>query len=498
MLLIEFLQVVFWFNPLFFFFKKSVALNHEFLADASALKDNVSAVKYSQLLFQYSGGAHHTALSSPINYSLTRPPFRRAKKRIVMLSQSFSTKKLVTRLTLLLPVLGCCIYLFNEEIVAKPVKIEEVSVVADPDLILDKNVKEELEKADNSPMFLAKKPAADVLIKKWKKATNVEIWVDGKKVSNTFLAGKTESDFDWYQSNSIENKVTGKIEGYVIKLMTPEYFSEHNKLDRSTLANQVFKANTVSEPSQEIQEFMTLKLRVENESVWVNGESTSVEDFVETINGIIKDWTKSNMMNYTTRVQVKNGDAEVISALSEEFEKTKLYKINPKSLIPPPPPAPAAPTSPIADQLPPPPPPPAPNRNSQETDAKYITLKIEKDEVYLNGKTVKIEKFAETLDAFTKSWTEKELQNATVRIHKSSSSASATMVEQLEMAYKKTAFFKAQPDHGLIPPPPPAFKGGDMPPPPPPVPSAPPSPLTDTIFSPQKLLHPKPPNPDKC
>ena len=34
---IELLQVVFWFNPLFYFFKRSIKLNHEFLADSGCL-----------------------------------------------------------------------------------------------------------------------------------------------------------------------------------------------------------------------------------------------------------------------------------------------------------------------------------------------------------------------------------------------------------------------------------------------------------------------------
>lgn len=120
-LLLEFLQVVFWFNLILVLVKKNMALNHEFLADQAALHQNYNIKAYTDLLFTYSDVDHHNALSSQINYSLTRPPFRRAKKRILMLSQSFSAKKMATRLTFFLPILAFCIYFFSQDIVAKPI-----------------------------------------------------------------------------------------------------------------------------------------------------------------------------------------------------------------------------------------------------------------------------------------------------------------------------------------------------------------------------------------
>ena len=113
-ILMELIQIIFWINPLLIWLKRSARLNHEFLADEQVLKEVKDVSQYSEVLFNYVGGTHQVSLSSSINYSLT-------KKRIVMISKSFSSKKLLTRLGLLVPVLGCCILLFNNEIVAKPV-----------------------------------------------------------------------------------------------------------------------------------------------------------------------------------------------------------------------------------------------------------------------------------------------------------------------------------------------------------------------------------------
>lgn len=296
-LFIEILQVVFWFNPLFILIKNSIRLNHEFLADKAALKEEADIKNYTNLLFTYSGGSHHTALSSPINYSLT-------KKRIIMLSKTRSVKKLTTRLALFVPVLTLCVYCFNQEIVAKPVpkegvQLKEIPVVAEQ---------------QNTPT-----------------ATSIQTWKN--------------------------------------------------------------------------QELMTLKIRVEDESVWVNGVSTSIENFVKTINEITKDWTNSDMVNYSTRLQAKNGVDKVISALSKEFKKTKLYKTNPtRELIPPPPPpAPAVPQG----QLPPPPPPPADPATFTNDKYNLLNIKLSNTEaIEIEGQKTTISKANYFIKSNFKGWTQ--------------------------------------------------------------------------------------------
>lgn len=118
LLFIELLHVIFWFNPVFIQLKKSIRLNHEFLADRKVLSGEVNPLEYSQLLFSYNTATHHNSLYSPINNSLI-------KKRILMISKNFSPKRFLARLGFLIPVLALCIFLFNNDIVAKPVYSEE-------------------------------------------------------------------------------------------------------------------------------------------------------------------------------------------------------------------------------------------------------------------------------------------------------------------------------------------------------------------------------------
>ena len=111
-LFIEFLQVIFWFNPLIWISKIAIKLNHEFLADQGAIMYNSNIAIYQNILLSYASSTHHTALESPFNYSLT-------KKRIIMLSQSFSRKKVVLRALLLIPVVAICLLFFNQGIIAQ-------------------------------------------------------------------------------------------------------------------------------------------------------------------------------------------------------------------------------------------------------------------------------------------------------------------------------------------------------------------------------------------
>ncbi len=113
LIFIELIQIIFWFNPVFYFIKKSIKLNHEFLADKQVLEGETSALDYSNILYQYSSGNFESSLSSSMSHSLI-------KKRIIMITKEFSLKRLLLRLAVFLPVSALCLYLFNDEIIAKP------------------------------------------------------------------------------------------------------------------------------------------------------------------------------------------------------------------------------------------------------------------------------------------------------------------------------------------------------------------------------------------
>ena len=79
-LLVEVLKIVFWFHPLFYFFKKCIALNHEFLADQGSINSKDEANEYLQLLLNQTQKQNERHLTSSFHFNLT-------KKRFIMITK---------------------------------------------------------------------------------------------------------------------------------------------------------------------------------------------------------------------------------------------------------------------------------------------------------------------------------------------------------------------------------------------------------------------------
>ncbi|MUP45564.1 hypothetical protein E0K83_07365 [Gramella sp. BOM4] len=231
LLLIEILQVIFWFNPVFHFLKRSVKLNHEFLADEQVLQGNIEALDYTNILYNYGSGVTQNALASPISHSLI-------KKRIIMITNQFSRKRFAFRMLILLPLLGACIFLFNEKIVAK-------------------NINE---------------------------------------------------------------------------------------------ANLIF---------QEEQERKVIKLKVEGETIWLNGEQVGLNEFTQRLDQITSSWTKAEMQKPWFEADFQNSTTTFINKLNKEYQNSKLAQVSETEFI-----VPNVPSS-AEGELPPPPPPPVKAKDTE-------------------------------------------------------------------------------------------------------------------------------------
>ncbi len=74
-IVIELLQIVFWFHPLVYILKHHIKLNHEFLADQEVLKLGTDTKTYQNILLQFSSNTQDYELSSAINYSSIKKRF---------------------------------------------------------------------------------------------------------------------------------------------------------------------------------------------------------------------------------------------------------------------------------------------------------------------------------------------------------------------------------------------------------------------------------------
>ena len=114
-LCLELLQIVFWFNPLLYFIKKDIKLNHEFLADASVLKYGVTTKAYQYTLLDYTTNTQHNSLANAINYPTL-------KKRFKIMKTQSSQKALWLRSLLIAPLLALLVFSFSEtEVIEKEV-----------------------------------------------------------------------------------------------------------------------------------------------------------------------------------------------------------------------------------------------------------------------------------------------------------------------------------------------------------------------------------------
>lgn len=109
--LIELLQVFFWFNPVLLFYKRAIQLNHEFLADETVLKNN-NLHRYQHLLIAKASTNQYAVLASQFNYLTT-------KKRLLMMTKTTSVKKASCIQMAVVPVLACAIFLFSTRAVAQ-------------------------------------------------------------------------------------------------------------------------------------------------------------------------------------------------------------------------------------------------------------------------------------------------------------------------------------------------------------------------------------------
>lgn len=118
-LVVELLQIVFWFNPLLYFLKRSIKLNHEFLADRAVLNRGTDTTAYQNLLLAFSSHATTPTLANSINYSFI-------KKRITVMKKQTSTQAIWLRSLLLLPLVAILMYGFStREVIQKVISTDQ-------------------------------------------------------------------------------------------------------------------------------------------------------------------------------------------------------------------------------------------------------------------------------------------------------------------------------------------------------------------------------------
>lgn len=118
-LFIELLKIFFWFNPVLYFYKKAIQLNHEYLADDSVVSDSADLQSYQKLLLTLQSGEKNMKLASSIHYSIT-------KKRIMMMTKNTTRLHSVLKKLALVPLMAALVFAFS--IRTAPAQVQSMSL----------------------------------------------------------------------------------------------------------------------------------------------------------------------------------------------------------------------------------------------------------------------------------------------------------------------------------------------------------------------------------
>lgn len=284
-LFIEILLCVFWFNPAFYFYKKAMVTNHEFLADEAVLKQNQDVENYQKLILNELI-SEKILFTNPFNLNNT-------KKRIVMMTTKI-TKIAKLKSYLTLPISAILFFAFVEKVPSstpkeklnpKQLNNKEVNFISDNQLdsfikqqnkeVINENAYEEFQKIiskyqsliqekkylefgqkitkeDKEKLFelyqqlseqekdeipfillnsgkLPKVAPTNNQFQDFKNSRKYGVWIDGKRVSNKTLNTYTINDFSQvFVSKRYSNAISKENpEPFQVNLMTNQYFQNY-------------------------------------------------------------------------------------------------------------------------------------------------------------------------------------------------------------------------------------------------------------------------------
>ncbi|CAM1367942.1 Signal transducer regulating beta-lactamase production, contains metallopeptidase domain (fragment) [Tenacibaculum sediminilitoris] len=307
-LLIEFLQVVFWINPIFIFLKKAIKLNHEFLADSKVISTYKNTTKYQYLLLNRAAWNNEYYLASNLNYLLT-------KKRLLMMTKQSSNTKILLKKLSVIPVLIGFTILFAERIEAKTLVINND---LNPEISILENTYEKTQPQSSSLSLLeniaGKENSLDFDLTNNKKIEFNSTMDSIPKSTSKRFVNQHKSTFT-YTTKSGE-KITKKLDELTDKekkMLPPP--PPPVKLKKRVLSKKLFQ--DLKNP--------------EKYAIWIDGKAVN--------NTILNSYKSTDFFNYSGSFIHEN-------ARTTRFPQKYQYQLNTKNhikeiqkkLLPPPPP----------------------------------------------------------------------------------------------------------------------------------------------------------------
>ena len=312
-LFIEVLKAIFWFNPFFYFFKKAMINNHEFIADESVIAESKSVKNYQELILQEILKQQNLDLIHQFNFNNT-------KKRFIMMTKK-NSKFAKTKMLLVIPALAIAGFVFAEKTYktndteANTQKKDIVSLLVSDDPLVQYNyiikkygnlleqkkyaefekavslsdreklkelyfqlTKEQKESTPllfiNSPKKLAKTKVTQSEINDFMNSKKYGLWIDGKKTKNQELKNFKPEDFsNHFISKRYPNAISKQNpEPFQLDMMTNSYFQDYLKKKEKVF--MAFKAKAFINGKDTIP----VKRNIEAKNNLSNSENKNVQD----------------------------------------------------------------------------------------------------------------------------------------------------------------------------------------------------------------------------
>lgn len=224
-LFIEILKTIFWFNPLFYAYKKAIQLNHEFLADENIVK-KYNNVPFYQALLLNTNGNKPIYLASNLNYLVT-------KKRLIMMTKSTSKRMNLIKKTASLAVMASLFLFLSLKVNAqekatttskKSIKnTTQSSSYYDNTIVVFKDKKgnqrevkyadldeENKKRISPPPPVVRRMKVSEIQFDKFKNKTNYAVWIDGVVIENEKLNSLNSNDFVFVTESFVHKNARSK------------------------------------------------------------------------------------------------------------------------------------------------------------------------------------------------------------------------------------------------------------------------------------------------
>jgi hypothetical protein len=323
-LFIEVLKTLFWFNPLFYFYKKAIQLNHEFLADEEVVKSCEDIPFYQTLLLQ-KNSIKHVFLTSNLNYLVT-------KKRLIMMTKNTSKKLALLKKIAIIPIIVGMIYIFCVKIIAQEKDVNSIEkkslkTQTEKDKIRDtyySNVRVILKDLRNGttidkiyeeltleekrkylswvPDMMIENEIPELLFEKMK-TKNMAVWINGKVSSKEEIKKYKRTDFSYYTYSFVHKNARTKRfpQEYQYTLYTKKYFDENLKNSHLHFSNDTIKM-TVSNKKDKFNKVADIisanKMKVDT-IVWYTNNK---EEYNVYINDSVKNEKNTKVIDTKTEV----------------------------------------------------------------------------------------------------------------------------------------------------------------------------------------------------